>query len=138
MVCFCLHTLKDEVNPIDFEAKPLGQRETGQRFSTAEVADIIAAAGGDERIRNRALQNLRAFRVKEWIELSFPEAEHARRCIVAYDFEAGAERPKCCPTYHEAKHDLLGAGGAKSRQPSDKANANKSSITKKITNFLKG
>lgn len=138
MVCFCLHTLKDEVNPIDFEAKPLGQRETAQRFSTAEVADIIDAAGGDQRVRDRALKSLLSFRVKEWVELSFPEAEHARRCIVVYDFETGADRPKCCPTYHEAKHDLLSAGGRNSGQASASSTANKSILKKKISNFLKG
>ena len=138
MVCFCLHTLKDEVNPIDFEAKPLGQRETGQRYSTPEVVDVIAAAGGDGRVRDRALKNLHSFRVKEWVEPSFPEAEHARRCIMAYDFETGADRPKCCPTYREAKHDLLGSGGANPGQASATSTANKSSFKKKISNFLGG
>lgn len=138
VVCFCLHTLKEEVAPVDFDAKSLGQRETGQRFSTAEVADIVAAAGGDERVRDRAVRNLKSFHVKEWIELYFAEAEHARRCIVAYDFESGAERPKCCPTYHDAKHDLLRGGGTESGHPSNTSNAKKSSFKNKITNLFKG
>ena len=45
VVCFCLQTLKDEVNLNNLEAKPLGQKETGQRFCTAQVADMVAAAG---------------------------------------------------------------------------------------------
>ncbi len=40
-------------------------------------------------------------------------------------------------TYHEAKHDLSGAGGTKSGRPSDPSTVKKSPLKKKITNPFK-
>ena len=134
VVCFCLHTLKDQVEPFVFEAKPLGQREGSRRFSNSEVVDIITANAGDERVKGLATRSLQAFRVKEWVLLSFNEAEHQRRCFLPYDFEAGAERPRCCPTYHEAKHNLKGANTTTDDPKSGTTNP---SLKKRITSFFK-